>query len=148
MTFSPEDWPVVVYLAMRPTNVPDSKLCQVARTDFYNSWCIDTSIAEVAPAVTVQIPHSAEVGKEVGLSAAAAPVSAPVLSYRWDFGDGTCGEGTLVRHAFTHAGSFTVHLTAEGSDGVSFNTSSTIFVTGSIDPRFAPNRNKRYVEEY
>lgn len=108
---------------------------------------IDTSITEVAPAVTVQVPQSAEVGKEVGLSAAAAPVSAPVLSYRWDFGDGTRGEGNIVRHAFTHAGTFAVHLTAEGIDGVSFDTSSTIFVTGSIDPRFAPNRNKRYVEE-
>jgi alpha-galactosidase len=109
---------------------------------------IDTSVAEVAPAVTVRVPPAAEVGKEADISAAAAPDTTPVLSYRWDFGDGTGAEGTSVRHAFTHAGTFAIHLTTEGIDGASFNSSSTISVTGSTDPRFAPKRNKRYVDEH
>jgi alpha-galactosidase len=107
---------------------------------------IDTSVAEVAPAVTVRVPQSAEVGKETSISAAAAPDSTPVLSYRWDFGDGIGAEGTSVRHAYTHAGTFAIRFVAEGIDGASFDTSSTISITGSTDPRFAPKRNKRYLE--
>jgi PKD repeat protein len=81
------------------------------------------------------------------LSAQSAAGSVPALSYRWDFGDGTSAEGSSVTHSYTHAGSFTIHLIAEGIEGVPFEKSLTVSVTGTIDPIFRPDLYQRYMDE-
>ena len=48
------------------------------------------------------------------------------LSYSWDFGDGTGGEGKIVQHTFQHKGNYTVTLTV--SDGHLTDT-TTVNVT-------------------
>jgi PKD repeat protein len=83
----------------------------------------------------------------VKFSAQAAADGVPALSYHWDFGDGTTAEGASVVHAYTHTGSFTVHLKAEGIEGVPFEKSFAVSVTGTIDPRFRPELYQRYSEE-
>jgi MYXO-CTERM domain-containing protein len=40
-----------------------------------------------------------------------------IVSYAWDFGDGTTGSGEMTTHAFTAAGSFLVQLTVTDDDG-------------------------------
>jgi alpha-galactosidase len=108
---------------------------------------IDTSIAASAPSVNVQAPEKIETGKPVTLSAEDAPGSVPVLSYRWDFGDGTGAEGSSVTHSYTHAGNFTINLTAEGIDGVLLEKTLTVSATGEIDNIFRPELYQRYKEE-
>ncbi|MBM4248546.1 MAG: PKD domain-containing protein [Euryarchaeota archaeon] len=39
------------------------------------------------------------------------------LRIEWDFGDGTTGNGTVVRHAFAKAGTYTVKLRVQDGDG-------------------------------
>lgn len=51
------------------------------------------------------------------------------LSYSWDFGDGSTGEGVQVTHSFQLAGSFDVVLTVADSYGGSATESTTIEVT-------------------
>ena len=108
---------------------------------------IDTSIAASAPSVNVQAPKKIETGKPASFSAQDAADSEPVLSYRWDFGDGTGAEGSSVTHAYTHTGNFTIHLTAEGIDGVPLQKTLTVSAAGEIDNIFRPELYQRYKEE-
>ena len=108
---------------------------------------IDTSIPASAPAVNLQAAATLEAGKPATLSAQDAAGSVPALSYRWDFGDGTSAEGSSVTHSYTHAGNFTIHLMAEGIEGVPLEKSLTVSVTGAIDNIFRPELYQRYKEE-
>jgi alpha-galactosidase len=108
---------------------------------------IDTSIPASAPSASVQAAEKIETGKPAKFSAQSAVDGVPAISYRWDFGDGTGAEGASVTHSYTHTGSFTIHLTAEGIEGVPFEKSFPVSVSGTIDPRFRPELYQRYVEE-
>jgi len=108
---------------------------------------VDTSISASALSVSVQAPEKIETGKPAAFSAQSAADGVPVLSYHWDFGDGTSAEGHSATHSYTHAGSFTIHLKAEGIEGVPFEKSFPVSVTGMIDTRFRPSLYQRYEEE-
>ena len=49
------------------------------------------------------------------LRCAGVALSGEITSWRWDFGDGTTGEGRTIEHAFAEPGAYKVQLTA--SDG-------------------------------
>jgi hypothetical protein len=55
--------------------------------------------------------------EEESFSGGAVDVEADVLTYRWDFGDGTTAEGKEVMHAFGSEGSYDVTLTVTDDDG-------------------------------
>jgi len=104
---------------------------------------IDTSIAAAAPAVTLHVPEKAEAGATIQFSADSDPSGVPVLSDRWDFGDGTHTEGATVVHAYTHAGDFVVRFVASGLDGIPYEKSASVTVSGKIDTIFAPSKKVR-----
>jgi len=51
-----------------------------------------------------------------------------IVSYFWDFGDGTNTTGTTVSHAYANNGNYTVTLTITDNDGASASASSTKIV--------------------
>lgn len=104
---------------------------------------VDASISPTPPAITVNIPDHVPVGEAVEFSAEPDSAGTPVVAYRWDFGDGTRGDGRSTSHAYTHAGEFTLRLTAEGLDGLPFEKSISLKVEGKIDTRFYPANKKR-----
>jgi hypothetical protein len=108
---------------------------------------VDPSIPASAPSVNVQAEEKIEIGKPATLSAQSAADGVPALSYHWDFGDGTSAQGASVTHSYTHAGTFTIHLTAEGIEGVSFAKDFPVSVTGTFDTIFRPDLYQRYTEE-
>jgi len=99
---------------------------------------IELSIPAAAPSVIAQVPEHAAAGQPVRFSAAVGPDGPPALADHWNFGDGTSTYGEAVEHTFTHPGTFTVRLTAEGLDGIPFDKTYQISVTGSLDTRFNP----------
>jgi alpha-galactosidase len=99
---------------------------------------IDSSIPAAAPQVNAHIPEQASVGRPTEFAAEIEPASVSVLSYHWDFGDGTSVSGPAVQHTFTHRGTFTVHLTADGIEGIPFEKSQEVSVAGSFDSTFNP----------
>jgi alpha-galactosidase len=105
---------------------------------------IDASIPASAPSVTVQAAERIETGKPVPFTAQSAADGVPAVSYHWNFGDGTSAEGASVTHAFTHTGSFSIHLKAEGIEGVPFEKSFPVSVAGTIDTKFRPDLYRRY----
>ena len=105
---------------------------------------IDTSILPAAPTVTTHGPDHAEAGDTVHFSAEAEAEGVPVPAYRWDFGDGTYGDGATISHAYTHPGDFTLRLVAHGLDGVPFEKSFSLRISGKIDTRFSPAKKSRF----
>jgi hypothetical protein len=105
---------------------------------------IDTAIAAQDPTVHAQHPDAAKAGETVAFSANSTGSQTPVVSYRWDFGDGVTLEGPQVSHAYTRAGTYSLKLTAEGIDGRASEESFQLPVTGSISTRFVPAEKQRY----
>ena len=105
---------------------------------------IDTAIPATAPQLRISSPASATSG--VSLDLAAQDVgTVPVLGYHWDFGDGTRAIGRAVSHTYTHAGEFTIQLTADSVDGVPFEKSWSVPVTGAINTNFNASAKSRYL---
>jgi alpha-galactosidase len=103
----------------------------------------DTSIPKTEPSITAAVPAEAETGKSVPVTASANPDGAPVLSYSWDFGDGTSAQGAAVTHAYTHAGDFTLRLSAEDIEGMRSEREFRVSVKGKIETRFHPSQIQR-----
>lgn len=62
-----------------------------------------------------QAVSAAVTGADIAFSAEATDANGDALTYTWDFGDGTTGDGSVALHAFNTPGAFTVTLTV--SDG-------------------------------
>jgi alpha-galactosidase len=103
----------------------------------------DTSITKAEPSVTAAAPAEAEPGRSVPLAAEASPDSPPVVFYKWDFGDGTSMQGGSVTHTYTHAGDFTIHLSAEDIEGRRTEKTLHISVRGKIETKFHPSQIRR-----
>jgi alpha-galactosidase len=124
-------------------NNVDSLALQLAPHSVKILKIIDSSVPVAAPSVTVNAPETAKPGEAVRLSAESDPGGDPVIAFTWDFGDGTHSEGASTSHAYTHTGQFTVHLVAQGPDGLPFEKAMPIKIDGKIDTRFAPTKKQR-----
>jgi PKD repeat protein len=58
----------------------------------------------------------------------------PVVSWRWNFGDGASSSTQNPSHTYNNTGSFTVTLTVSGGSGQSGSVSHTITVTSAPQP--------------
>jgi PKD repeat protein len=57
-----------------------------------------------------------------------------IAQYRWEFGDGATGTGSVTSHAYSELGSFIVQLTLVDSGGRAVSTSRSITVGQSAAP--------------
>lgn len=58
-----------------------------------------------------------------------------IVSYSWDFGDGTSGSGLFVEHEYKKKGSFVVTITVTDDKGTTGLTKRTLFVTERPVPK-------------
>ncbi len=54
-----------------------------------------------------------------------------IVSYAWDFGDGSTGSGATPTHTYAAAGTFTVSLTVTDDDGASSTCTTTATISGT-----------------
>jgi PKD repeat protein len=71
-------------------------------------------------------------GLSCSFDASASTDDGTIVTYAWDFGDGTTVEGVTATHDFATPGSFTVTLTVTDNDGVSVTRSETINVSAPV----------------
>jgi PKD repeat protein len=55
-----------------------------------------------------------------------------IVSYSWDFGDGTTGEGVVVKHPYTSAGEYSTTLTVTDSEGMKVTETRLVTVIAGI----------------
>jgi PKD repeat protein len=53
----------------------------------------------------------------------------PIVSYAWDFGDSSSGQGTVVAHTFTTPGTYSTTLTVTDSIGLINQASTPVIIT-------------------
>jgi len=93
------------------------------------------TISNVAPTVdSLSLPATANEGEVVALDASATDPGADVVTWVWDFGDGSPGSsGTPVSHSWGDEGSYTVVATAnDGDEGV--GTHSAVIEVLNVSP--------------
>lgn len=96
---------------------------------------VDTKLPPALPIIRVQGPAQLTVGREGHFYATASRAGAPVMHWRWNFGDGIAGHGPTVYHAYTQDGVFTVTSRAEGLDGPSTVRHMQVHVGGLFNLR-------------
>lgn len=105
---------------------------------------VDASIAARAPRVKAQHPSQVKAGVKVAFGAQTTDSTIAVVEQQWDFGDGIVAKGARVAHAYTHAGNYTVTLTAVGLDGLTSEDTFVFAITGSVPTNFVPDEIRRY----
>jgi hypothetical protein len=105
---------------------------------------IDTTVPESAPGASAQVPGSASIGEPVQVAAQAKSDDAPIVEYRWDFGDGTGAEGARASHTYTRSADYRVRLSVKGVDGLGTELEFPLKVTGSLRafPDLSTNRRE------
>jgi len=104
---------------------------------------VDSTLPAAAPEINVRCPASSNAGAEATFSAQ-ADAATPALVYRWDFGDGVQADGAQVKHTWTEAGDYEIHLTATGLDDFQAEKNCRVHVTGHLPTVFTPSAKKRY----
>jgi alpha-galactosidase len=97
---------------------------------------VDNSIPALQPAVEIQSASGAKAGETVTFAASPASVEAPVLTCRWDFGDGSAMEGMHAQHAYTHPGQYEVTVTVTGLGAATNRKSVPVSISGDVSTRF------------
>jgi PKD repeat protein len=92
---------------------------------------MDASVAAQPPVVNAKVPGHGRVSEDLDFAAGASEGEVPALAYHWNFGDGVRTDGRVVRHAYTHPGTFRAELRVEGVDGVPLEKTYTVMVSGS-----------------
>jgi alpha-galactosidase len=106
---------------------------------------IRTDLPAVPPAVVATVPPTGDAGETLHFTARPSSEKEPVLEYAWDFGDGTSLTGAEVHHAYTHAGTFQVHIRATGLDSSSSEQSRSITIHGAVSTKYVPGAKRRLI---
>jgi len=80
-------------------------------------------------------PHSGSLPLEVNFDASSSTdQGGKIVSYRWDFGDGTYGTGKTIKHTYTAEGNYRVKLRVYDNDSNSDITSGNVEVVAILPP--------------
>jgi PKD repeat protein len=116
-------------------------------SDFANATARSVSIRLVPPGIILPpngtpvpaftfSPSSPIVRSDVTFDASLSTDSdGRIVSYAWNFGDGSQGSGALVKHSYAVDGSYTVTLTVTDDRSQSALLSKTVTVTASANPK-------------
>ena len=72
-----------------------------------------------------------------------------IVSYNWNFGDDSTGEGKIVTHSYSSGGSHTVRLTVTDNDSATDNITKTVIVSpeGLLDVPFFSQRDPAWCDK-
>jgi chitodextrinase len=86
------------------------------------------------PVVEQEVQYDGTASCGGPLTNGACQSSNQIVSYSWNFGDGTSASGATFSHAFHNAGAYVVTLTVTNDGGAAASTTKTVTVTTSASP--------------
>ncbi len=90
----------------------------------------ESCVGNVSPTANAGPNQSSLAGSSVNFSGSASiDLNGSIVSYVWNFGDGSSSSGISVSHAFASAGNYTVTLTVTDNCGANANDTVTINVS-------------------
>ena len=104
---------------------------------------LDSAVPAAAPLFELSAPAGGTAGQELGFKATALSPEEPILALRWDFGDGSSGEGAEVTHTYTHSGDYQLSATSCGLNSATASKSSNVAITGELRTQFDPAKIQR-----
>ncbi|MEE9163792.1 MAG: PKD domain-containing protein [Thermoplasmata archaeon] len=78
---------------------------------------IAVTVDTVRPTAVAGEDQTANAGATVSFDASGSSDNVAIVSYEWDFGDGTTGTGETTTHTYTDPGTYTVNLTVRDAAG-------------------------------
>ena len=114
------------------------RVTNASGSDWENRTSYITVTAPVPPIAEAGLDRTVQVGGTVTLDGSGSQDSdGSIVSYVWDFGDGSSGFGMTATHSYTAPGTFTVTLTVTDNGGLT--GSDTVVVTvESLPPQNLP----------
>jgi len=95
----------------------------------YATDIVIISVLDVTnPIANAGSDQTVNVGTTMSLDAGDSTDNVDIISYEWNFGDGTTGNGKTTSHTYTRLGTYTVTLTVKDAAGNSATDSITITV--------------------
>jgi heat shock protein HslJ len=121
-----EDAMVAILRSARSYFIADTVLQVAGDAGFLNFSLTPLDRAEeiTPPQAVIQVVPQAQVGQVVVFDGSTSNGQAPLVTYRWDFGDGASASGVVVQHTYQTAGTFVVRLTVTDQRGQ--NGTSTV----------------------
>jgi len=120
---------------MNPTynfTTPGVYIVTLNVTDAAGNWNTDTVMITVndvtQPTADVSIDQKADEDNVVSFDAGDSSDNVGIVTYEWDFGDGTSETGPTTNHIYTEPGSYNVTLTVWDAAGNEATRFITIFV--------------------
>jgi DNA/RNA endonuclease G (NUC1) len=90
------------------------------------------------PIAAIDGPYTGSEGGSIAMSAAASvDPNGTVVSYAWDFGDGTTGTGPSVTHTYAQDGVYAISVTVTDNDGLTDNIRAIASVA-NVPPAITP----------
>lgn len=132
------------YTTMHTYATPDVFTVTVTVTDEHGLSDVVTTTAAITEAPVVNLPPTIEstvipptgvVNQTVVFSGSASDPNGDLITYTWDFADGTsAASGPQAEHAFTAVGTYTVRLTVSDNRGGSAQATGTITIGAPTQP--------------
>src|SRR5438477_582414 len=119
---------------------PGTYCVMLTVTDSRGRRASDTALVSVAKRSLVANAgpdQTASVGSAVTFSGSGSDLGGTVVSYSWDFGDGTSATGATVSHIYTAPGSYTATLTVMDDRGARGTDSALVTITGAAGAGWA-----------
>lgn len=118
---------------------------------------VDESGAASSTSINVTVRNQIPIAMSTGVNASAfagdplmfdgsksSDSDGRIVDYKWDFGDGSIGNGSLVKYAFSSVGVYTVRLSVTDDSGGESTTNMTVTIlkkTTPPTPQPTPARN-------
>jgi PKD repeat protein len=119
-------------------NTPGVYTITLNVTDAAGNWATDTVVITVLdvtrPIANAGQDQTVNVGTAVTFDAGGSTDNVGIVSYEWNFGDGTTGAGKTTTHTYANQETYTVTLTVKDSAG----NSATDTITVTVLPAEAP----------
>ena len=126
-------WDTLFNVWKEYTHPLENLLDQTGWVDEYITATV-TAVDNEPPVADAGEDQTVNVGMTVTFDAGGSSDNVGIVSYEWDFGDGTNGTGVIAYHTYTEPGTYVVTLTVWDAAGNSDTDSITITVLSAEAP--------------